>query len=391
MHDKYIQDINYFLMMYENNHPAPYYSISKSELLKYIDEYISNYKITNDYDFQYIFRCIIKKLNGSLDTHTGLRFNQRRYLPVILKVFDNKVYIVQTDDSHKNLLGLKIQKLNNIDINQIISEIEHCYSYNTEGWRKHGIERILCDIEGILMLPSIDSECNDIIFECLNENGDIINVLFNVNDEYENIQSTENYVYSIIDDNMALKYSLCSEQYDSQMADTIEKLNDILENNKINNFILDIRDNIGGNSSIINKLVDYLKTKRLKIVILTNGNVYSSGLNVIQKMNCLDPCLIGGQPGSTVNHFGALDCQFYLPNTNIKAVISTKYLGKNYVARNKEEFNLMDRSELHEYYIEPDILIDKTLADYLNDTDSIMEAALKYLKNIEDISFEKTK
>lgn len=382
MNDKYIQDIDYFLMMYENNHPAPYYSISKSELLKYIDEYISNYKIINDYDFQYIFRCIIKKMNGSLDTHTGLRFNQKRYLPIVLKVFDNKVYIIKTDDDHKNLLGTKIQKINNVDINQIISEIEQCYSYNTDGWRNRGIERMLYDIEGILMLPSIDSKCNDIVFECLNENGDIINVLFNVNDEYKNVQNNENYVCFVIDDNLVLKYSLCLEQYDGQMAETIEKLNYILENNKINNFILDIRDNIGGNSTIINQLVDYLKTKEFKIVILTNGNVYSSGLNCIQKMNCLNPCLIGERLGSTVNHFGALDCQFSLPNTNIKAVISTKYLGKNVVAKNNEEFNLIDKSELQEYHIEPDILIYKTLDDYLNNTDTIMDAALKYLKNL---------
>lgn len=95
-------------------------------------------------------------------------------------------------------------------------------------------------------------------------------------------------------------------------------------------------------------------------------------------MGSIGAYFIGDEVGSTINHFGNLDCQGYLPNTGIKVLISTKYFGGDYVINSQEEFKRLNKDNIIIINFKPTVFVSETIDDIINGKDLILETALKY-------------
>ncbi len=78
MNEIYQTDLASFLEFYESNHIYPYYFCSnyfcsKNKLEDFIEAHLVKNLVQSDNDFLYFFRCMLKKLVGSLDSHTIIR------------------------------------------------------------------------------------------------------------------------------------------------------------------------------------------------------------------------------------------------------------------------------------------------------------------------------
>ncbi len=73
MNEIYQTDLASFLEFYESNHICPYYFCSKNKLEDFIEAHLVKNLVQSDNDFLYFFRCMLKKLVGSLDSHTIIR------------------------------------------------------------------------------------------------------------------------------------------------------------------------------------------------------------------------------------------------------------------------------------------------------------------------------
>lgn len=374
------------LKLIEENHIDMYFNITKEELEKYIEKIFDENKINNDYDFYYYTNMIIKRIFGRFDSHTKLHWiDTYSSLPIRFKYISSKLYIVRTNQENVDLLYGEVKKINNVEIEKIINEIEKITSYSTEGFLISTVERFIPIINRLKSLPVID-ETEDIFnFEIIKDEKTINRFLSKSEGNLLDLnKSKDNYYYEMIDDIIYIVYNANREKYQNQMKEFVDKINDISYKYGIKKFIVDIRGNLGGSSEIINPLIDFLKGK--EVVTLVDEYVFSGGrINILDLKN-VNSKFIGTGIGTTLNCFGnapSFDFEnFEVTVSNKYFYFDTTYKYENYrYADTKEKFEkLKENKELFIPQIfEPDYYVENTIEDYVNGVDKQLEYAIQIL------------
>lgn len=382
----YIDKVNTILKLIEEKHIDMYFDITKEDLEEYIGNLLNENKLNNKYDFYYYMNMIIKRIFGRFDLHTKLVFKDGDfYLPIRFKYIDNKLYIIRTTEETKKLLYGEVKKIDNIDISKIVEEIRNATAYSTEEYIVSQIELFLINGYKIKSLPSIDSNRDSFIFE-VNKDNKIIKMPLTRDEGYllPINKPKQNYTYEIIDDNIVIVYSKCREEYENQMIKFLNEIRQKSEKLCINKFIVDIRGNQGGNSEIINPLIEFLKDK--EVVTLVDEYVFSSGSFAILDLKNIGSKFIGTGIGTSLSHFGNARSyefeDFIIPISNKYFYMDTTYSYDAFkYADTKEKFKkLKENKELFIPQIfEPDCYSKKTIEDYKKGIDRELESAIKLM------------
>lgn len=379
---KYKEDLMFMIKKYEETFIAPYYCFSKNELLNYISEYLSKTTIENDLQFLCFLKTILKKLNGVLDCHTTVR-TKRSFLPFYLKMFNDGIYIIKTSKENQELLYSKLESINGILYQELIKRLENVISYSTEEWRKSCIEIELTELNSLLsILENNDKDQKiNMIFTTLN--GEQTSLVFGEDENNEDVVlAEENCTFKVFDNTIHYIYNSCSKEDENKILETLKQLKGIISNQNIKCFILDLRDNSGGSSSVIKPLIEFLKTQKMELYAFVNRNTFSSGMFALENMVKLGATTIGEGVGSTINGFGNLDAVFELPNTKFAFRVATKYFPKDGGAiTSQEEFRRhITENDLKPVYYIPDIIVNENIEDYKLGRDIYLESFTK-LKN----------
>lgn len=139
--------------------------------------------------------------------------------------------------------------------------------------------------------------------------------------------------------------------------------------NKVERVIVDLRFNSGGDSGVIDPLIDGLKSRpwlstRGRLYVLTGSGTYSSGMMAaVEFRDSLHALLVGEPSGSPPNEYGEIK-DFILPNSKIDVQYTTRY------------FRLL--ADSNPQTLEPDLTVHRSLADFLSGRDPVLEVALKH-------------
>lgn len=337
---------------------------SDDEINKIANNLIKEIEVNNIYDLSYITKKIMKIVLGDYDSHTDIDFidgnnnNINNTLPIKLKFEEGNLYIVDANDN--TIKNTEIKEINGMPINQLVEEIKSITRYSTDEWLYKQVEDILSSSTQMKILPSlrnIDKVNYSVIKDELIEN-----LSFDINKKYEDKfkRKEDNYSYIINGDTITMHLNACEKpkNYNS-MAEYILHIDNVIKENKINNFVLDLRGNTGGNQSDIEHLRVYfqniLKDKKLKenkienigkdlnlnISCLVDRNVFSSASLFVSELQELNiPCM-GENIGTTYNNFGN-PTKHDLNDIGVRLYTSTRYFyrdeNKNYkYTDNKEE------------------------------------------------------
>jgi len=173
-------------------------------------------------------------------------------------------------------------------------------------------------------------------------------------------QANENIIY--------FQYRACVDLPGYPFEETRTDLEDLLGEHKSAALVIDLRDNSGGDSSILDRLIDSLKNnpevnRRGRLFVLTGRNTFSSAILNAARLRTETQAVFVGEPtGGAPNHFGEIRA-FELPNSRIRVWYSTKYFRYS-----DENVNA----------IVPDVLAEPTFSDYRNGTDAVLEAVIAY-------------
>ena len=112
-------------------------------------------------------------------------------------------------------------------------------------------------------------------------------------------------------------------------ADEVKQYAQQFKDSNVSDVVLDLRYNAGGDSSVINPLVDALERiqdeRGLEVYVLIGEDSFSSAiLNALTLRERLGAVLVGRPTGGSVSHFGELD-SFVLPDTGLTCWYSTKW------------------------------------------------------------------
>jgi|SRR5579864_2287063 len=183
------------------------------------------------------------------------------------------------------------------------------------------------------------------------------------------------YWYEYLADSRSLyiQYNRCrndpKKSFKAFTQELFRFVDDLRNPKKIERVIVDLRFNSGGDSSIVEPLLEGLKSRsRLSakghLYALIGRSTFSSWMMAaINFREDLHAILIGEASGSKPNEYGEVKT-LTLPNSEIKIRYTTKY------------FQLLQDSD--PLALEPDIPIRRSIADFLSGQDQVLDAALKH-------------
>ena len=395
MDKRYQEDLDYFLNFAENKrgkeldkkyynesmHLDFYFLHSKKELNNFINTFLKNNKINDDYDFFYFMNCIIKYMSGHIDAHTRIIMsNNDNAYPLSIQSINNKLYVTRCSEekySYSELL-----EINNVSISKITEELEKCTSYGTTNWFFNRLHSDLNDKNTLLSLPSIKNNAKYIEYKT---SKGIIK--YEINKDYSKelalIRKEDFKQYQIKDNILIFKYPKCTNKF----IPDIKKIKNLIHDNNIDIFILDLRGNSGGKSSLIEPLIKYLKHTRLKLVTLVNKSVFSSGRMAAINMLKIGSKIVGQGIGTPINCFGYIFGNGKLPNTKFTFNFSRVYWyedKKRHIIKGiytKKKLHKFPKSFFEPKYLEIDYYINLTIDDYKSEKDVMLEKCCDWIKN----------
>ena len=342
----------------EETHINLYHSVSKAEVEKYVSS-LKNLDTLDDISFD---GELLKFFNIFKDAHTSY-YIPYRYLDKQLFFIENKV-LLKHEGKYKEVLSI-----GNMPIDCFIKNIAEMQNYETQEFLFDCIRGAINNQYYYQMLGL--SNANGAI-ECIVKNyGKQESVIINgvSLEEYKRLALSPNTPYysckTISNEILYIKYRKCSEYENYPFSQFVEELKQEIENKGLTQYILDLRGNHGGNSSIIKPLVKIIKKLSLDGVVLIDNGVFSSGRWAVADFKkTFNTLLIGEPTGGAATSYG----------NNRKLKVGDKNFS---VSVSFFDFSKIFGSQGS---IQPDILVPQTIDDLKNGKDKPLDVAVSYLE-----------
>jgi len=355
---RYLEDIDILKDNLIKYHPNPYKFLTKEKLE---NEFKALEQSTSLKDFAL---GIMKSLAKLKDGHTELYpsdevFGTTNY-PIKIGYLTDGYYLLKTSDKYKEYLGKKIVKIHGKDMEEVeeifsqVIPLENIVSlkYYLSSKLK---EPVLCKELGL-------NDGGNLVVEF--EDGKVLNIEpSDYNTELISLQKApvEGRLYwsKILEDAFYFQYNECEEDSDYPISKVIKEI----EGSKLGKVIIDLRFNKGGDSEVLQPLIEYLKEKDMKVIVFTGQDTYSSAImNTIRLSRIKGSISIGDIPHGSPTHYGQY-MKVRLPNTGLEVKISTKYFK-------------YDGYELGDVF-KPMYEVKQSIGEYMDGKDGCMEVAKK--------------
>lgn len=365
-------------------HPGLYFFHSKDELMSKTN-FLLKENSYDKYDLYYIINSLIKYMLGKYDSHTKVLFKNSTFLPIKFKISDGKVYITNHSPDIENCKGATLVSINNVEIKKILDELENIICYSTKEYLQTMQEFNMRNLEILKSLPSILNDIDTITFQVL-YNNQLKNISFNEKEMPSPFQEDipKNYSYELLDNAIVIHYNSCKSATNNEMTNLIKNIDDISKEKNINNYIVDLRDNSGGDSRIIAPLIEYLKEKN--IVVLVNEKVFSSGSMAYLDLKKIGAYSIGTDISTSLNHFGNVPGSLTLEGLDLIVKRSSTYwfYDEDFRCTGYRKDSFADyfntrRELLEPMIIHPDEYSYLTVDDILTGNDTQMMSAINHI------------
>jgi hypothetical protein len=168
-----------------------------------------------------------------------------------------------------------------------------------------------------------------------------------------------------------VQFNWVSEREGNTLAAFSRRLVDVINTSNLDNLIVDIRHNPGGNGAIIPSLVRaiiYAESANPdgKLFIISGRGTYSAAHNMLTDINRLTNAVIVGEPsGSRPNAISEAGW-FKLPHSEMMGLVSS-------------QFHQFSKAEDHRIWIAPHIPISLSSTDYFEGRDPSVEAIFEII------------
>lgn len=372
--EMWINDISYIEEKLPKVHKDLYFDITPKEFQSQMNDLKTKVSSYSDEEIQIELSKIIASVG---DTHTGFSISSELVYPFELHWFDEGIYIMNTVKEYEELLYGKIITIDGKKIEAVAESIKPMLKGANESWFKTQIVYYL-SMPNVLKYFDIVKDDN-IELSILLGNGEIKNIeLSPMNykdivpiDIPENdkilykLYPNQNYWYKYLEDEKLLyiNYRSCRQMREKPFQIFSKEIWEFIDKNEVEKLVLDIRENRGGRSPILNPFIDDLKNSEFndknKLYVIIGKDTYSSAiLNAIDLKKNTNAYFVGEETGGNPNHYGEVE-EFQLPNHKDYSVrYSTKYFNWN-----------TESSDT----LKPDKVIKESFESFINSKDPVLE------------------
>lgn len=376
-----LEDLNFVYDNLVSKHKNAFAFVSEAELLAEKQRIESNLEGLSDAEFYFELKRFVSKLG---DAHTNVYYSDSVYkhlmaLPFAMDKYGDAWHLMMLDEENHFYMGAEVFEINGVKIADVYEKSKAIMSYENEAWAttqfsntinfKEALEAIGVvekDAPIKLTVKSMGGVDDEIEVKPLSWN-DLASAEIDVLDG-ESYAPTwlqnGNYSAKALDaDHFYIQYNVCEDSSDLPIKDFAASIASELEANAYKKVIIDLRYNSGGNSDVIEPLLEMLKKQRekgnLTFYTLIGGKTFSSAIiNAVQLKDELGSILVGSPTGGNVNHFGEVQ-SFELPNAPMIVTYSVKY------------FEMIDGYDKDSLY--PDHEVTESFDDFIKGIDTAVE------------------
>ncbi|MGH4125168.1 MAG: S41 family peptidase [Clostridium sp.] len=380
---RWLEDINFFSCELPLKHKNLFFQKSKADFFKEIDSLKRDIESLSDYEIKLQIAKIVASIG---DAHTYVPLNINLLLPLELYWFADGIYVIVAPQQYKEILYCKIIKVNNIDIEEVIYILSSIISYENETYFKSQLPKYFPAIELLYDLGLVnDIDSLELTFEDKNrkertleiksmplrewkELYSLINndLMYSTNLPLYRRNSHKNYWFEYIDVSniVYFKYNACKDMSTKDVVTFCSELINFIEAHVVEKLIIDLRNNFGGNSSLLNPFIEDIKNcdkinKTGRLFIIIGRETFSSALlNSFFLKENTSAIFLGEPTGGKPNCYGEVQ-RFILKNFGLTVCYSTKY------------YKIIKDDTLPSLF--PDVNIALTIQNYVNNEDPCFE------------------
>ncbi|NRY60803.1 peptidase S41 [Clostridium beijerinckii] len=379
--EKWKKDLSYLQEALPNKHANLFFKVSEEQFNKEIDGLKNSVDNLNDDE---IIDRMYKIVAAVGDGHTKVTRKFSKAYPFQFYYFKDGICAIDTIDEYKDALNCKLIKINGQDIKEIENKLSPLAAQENEETIKKVVPTYLSRPEILRGVNIIDNIDEDIIFTFQDKQGKIFDVnvkpidsdannslTFIINNAFDEsyplyMQKRDlNYWYQYLEKDkvLYLKYNLCEENNKSgKLSDFNNEVLSFINNNDVNKFVIDMRDNSGGGASNLQDIIEGIKNSKLNTkdnfyVIVGRATFSASIVDAVNWRKETNATFIGQPTSGKPNHYGEIK-SFTLPNSKLNVSYSTSYV------------EICDDES--DSFI-PDKKIEISIDDYVNKNDPVLE------------------
>lgn len=365
--ERWLADLDVLLTTLQSRHPGLYNKVSRDSWDQAAASLRERIPALSDVEIA-LELARITAFAGDGHTLLNLRtsplFNS---MPLRVQWFDEGWVVTGAPADQGSMVGTVITRIDNTPIEEVIEKLRPYISHENEWWFRNQVlnyiispeilfalgiqlDRARLTINGEMSLPSVPATITV---------GPILSQpRFPLWSRY----GTVFYWFHYLPDSRTLyfKYNVCAEMSLVPAARFRADLAAFLQSNPVDRVIIDVRNNTGGNSAVLSRLLPPIPSQ-MKRIVITGRQTFSSGMLAAEELSRAGWTLLGEPTGGKPTSFGEV-LAFTLPYSGIRGQFSTR-LFTGLVQRQNDA-------------LLPDVLVPWTWQSFSQELDPFLESAL---------------
>ena len=344
-------DLEFLAKELPARHPDCFRFLTEEAFAEKVNSLSAKIGDMNDVDASIELMGLVASLG---DAHTLVMPNAKEFhfIPVNVKWFKDGVYIRAIDEAHKDLVGAKLIGVGDKSAEEIVASFGEIFPHdNPWGLRKLiDIKFQTCEYlryagavdDSLVATLHVEKEGKKSSIELRPIAVGSRNVPRFANGYSVGMMKESVFLSLMIKDERGhpywnewlpdqktvyFKYNRCVDG--AKFAQLVKSTAAFIDQNDVEKFVLDLRDNAGGDSRVFAPLFQYLSqhqslNQKGRLFVITGRRTFSSALFAVRDMRTTNAIFVGEPTGGSPNHFGEVK-SFELPSSKLSADHSSKF------------------------------------------------------------------
>jgi hypothetical protein len=323
------------------------------------------------------------------DSHTTLdirSFTGFRQIPLRFEWFRDGIFVVAATEEYRDALGLRVSRIGGASVEAAVEALREVIPYENESWLRFTLVSMMT-IPEVLEAQSLAADASRVAFELEDDAGRPVEIevaavprqalaLLEAGPPPDGRplyrqRPEENYWLVFLEPSRTLyvQYRRASDGGAEPFSRFAARVVEMLDTQPVRALVLDLRNNTGGNSGLMEPLLVALERRPdwssgEGLYGIVGRATFSSALMNAYDLKARARAVLVGEPtGGKPNHFGQVS-SFTLPTSGIRVFHSTRFF----------RLSAGDPSSL-----EPDVLVEIRSRDYFEGRDPVLETVLGLL------------
>ncbi len=376
--ENWAKDFDLLFDKLSNQHPDLYHACDRTVFAEEFAALKAQIPYCNDSE---ILVSLMRLVASVEDSHTRITKAVTRINPLVFYWFDEGIYVTGTTHEYEELLHGRLEGVGGVRMAEVIERLRPLIPCDNESQLKEELPKLLNQPEilaGVkLFLSKKEASYQIRTTAGIDTQVTLQSICRNTARFYreERLQSCISsnpissfywWEYMPAHKTLYLRYDICEEDGTFPHNRLIQELLGKLHQEAIDNLVIDLRYNQGGNTFLLQPFLDELPMlKSMKwfetLYVLIGRATFSSGLmHALNLKRRAGAVLLGQSTAGKPNHYGEIR-EFRLPYSGLYVSCSTRYFRLS-----KEELPTLV----------PDLQFPFTFLDYLAHRDRVLEHIL---------------